>query len=61
MTSPEPTGDVVEAGQPLTDGARTPAEILAINGEEALYQYMLDEIQNLSQRLESTDPLGVRV
>jgi hypothetical protein len=22
---------------------------------------MLDEIQNLSQRLESTDPLGVRV
>ena len=41
------TGDVVEAGQPLTDGARTPAEILAINGEEALYQYMLDEIQNV--------------
>jgi DNA-directed RNA polymerase subunit beta' len=41
------SGDVVEAGQPLTDGARTPAEILAINGEEALYQYMLDEIQNV--------------
>ncbi|CAN5862742.1 DNA-directed RNA polymerase subunit beta' [soil metagenome] len=41
------TGDVVEAGQPLTEGPLDPKEILAIKGEEALWAYMLDEVQNV--------------
>jgi DNA-directed RNA polymerase subunit beta' len=41
------TGDVVSAGDPLTEGPLIPADILAIRGEEALYAYMLDEVQNV--------------
>jgi DNA-directed RNA polymerase subunit beta' len=41
------TGDRVEAGMPLTEGAQVPADILRIRGEEALYTYMLDEVQNV--------------
>jgi DNA-directed RNA polymerase subunit beta' len=41
------TGDFVEAGQPLTEGPMDPKEILAIKGEEALWAYMLDEVQNV--------------
>jgi DNA-directed RNA polymerase subunit beta' len=41
------TGDVVEAGDALTEGAQVPADILRIRGEEALYTYMLDEVQNV--------------
>ena len=41
------TGDEVDAGTPLTDGARVPQEILSIQGEEQLYQYMLEEVQNV--------------
>jgi DNA-directed RNA polymerase subunit beta' len=41
------TGDVVIAGDPLTEGPLIPADILRIRGEEALYYYMLDEVQNV--------------
>jgi DNA-directed RNA polymerase subunit beta' len=41
------TGDFVNAGDPLTEGPLIPADILRIKGEEALYTYMLDEVQNV--------------
>ncbi len=41
------TGDHVEAGQPLTEGPLDPKEILSIQGEEKLWEYMLDEVQNV--------------
>jgi len=41
------TGDRVEAGDALTEGAQVPADILRIRGEEALHTYMLDEVQNV--------------
>jgi DNA-directed RNA polymerase subunit beta' len=40
-------GDSVNAGDPLVEGPRDPADILRINGEDALYVYMLDEVQNV--------------
>ena len=41
------TGDEVIAGEPLTDGALVPHDILRIRGEEALQGYLLTEIQNV--------------
>jgi DNA-directed RNA polymerase subunit beta' len=41
------TGDVVNAGDPLTEGPLIPQDVLRIRGEEALYYYMLDEVQNV--------------
>lgn len=38
-------GDRVEAGDPLCDGPLVPHDILAIRGEEALYVYLLLEVQ----------------
>ncbi|TVQ33262.1 MAG: DNA-directed RNA polymerase subunit beta' [Phycisphaeraceae bacterium] len=40
-------GDYVNAGDPLIDGPLVPHDILRIKGEEALYTYMLDEVQNV--------------
>ncbi|MSR18008.1 MAG: DNA-directed RNA polymerase subunit beta' [Phycisphaerales bacterium] len=40
-------GDKVTEGDALTEGPRTPSEILQIQGEDALYDYMLREIQNV--------------
>ncbi len=40
-------GDVVEAGDPLTDGPLVPHDILRIKGEEALQRYLIAEIQNV--------------
>ncbi len=40
-------GDAVAAGDPLVEGPRDPADIVRIKGEEALYVYMLDEVQNV--------------
>ncbi len=40
-------GDNVSAGDPLIDGPLVPHDILRIKGEEALYTYMLDEVQNV--------------
>jgi DNA-directed RNA polymerase subunit beta' len=41
------TGDNVVAGSQLTEGPRDPNNILDINGEEALYNYMISEVQNV--------------
>jgi DNA-directed RNA polymerase subunit beta' len=41
------TGDNVDSGDALTEGPQVPADILRIKGEEALYTYMLDEVQNV--------------
>jgi len=41
------TGDIVEAGDPLTDGPLVPHDILRIKGEEALQKYLISEIQNV--------------
>ncbi len=40
-------GDFVTAGDPLTEGPMVPHDILRIKGEEALWTYMLDEVQNV--------------
>jgi DNA-directed RNA polymerase subunit beta' len=40
-------GDYVQAGDPLTEGPLVPHDILRIKGEEALWSYMLDEVQNV--------------
>jgi len=41
------TGDIVEAGDTLTDGPLVPHDILRIKGEEALHRYLTGEIQNV--------------
>ncbi|MDH3583307.1 MAG: DNA-directed RNA polymerase subunit beta' [Phycisphaerae bacterium] len=41
------TGDQVQAGDPLIDGPMIPHDILRIKGEEALYNYLLEEVQNV--------------
>ncbi len=41
------TGEYVQAGDALTEGPLVPHDILRIKGEEALWTYMLDEVQNV--------------
>ena len=41
------SGDVIEHGDPLIDGPLVPHDILRIKGEDALYAYMLEEVQNV--------------
>ena len=41
------TGDRVYAGQRLTDGPVIPHDILAVQGEDALRRYLLDEVQQV--------------
>ncbi|MCC6320214.1 MAG: DNA-directed RNA polymerase subunit beta' [Phycisphaerales bacterium] len=41
------TGDFVQAGDALIEGPMVPHDILRIKGEEALWTYMLDEVQNV--------------
>ncbi len=41
------TGDLVRAGQQLTDGAINPQEMLHILGREAVQQYLVDEVQRV--------------
>jgi len=40
-------GDLVEAGDVLTDGPLVPHDILRIKGEESLQRYLIGEIQNV--------------
>ena len=40
-------GDFVSAGDALIDGPLIPHDILRIKGEEALFNYLLDEVQNV--------------
>ncbi|MFA0962575.1 DNA-directed RNA polymerase subunit beta' [Roseivirga sp. BDSF3-8] len=39
--------DYVKAGQPLSDGAITPADILSIKGPTAVQEYLVNEIQEV--------------
>ena len=39
--------DFVKAGDPLSDGAITPADILSIKGPTAVQEYLVDEIQEV--------------
>ena len=41
------TGDDILAGQPLTDGQRVPNEILRISGEQAIQNYLIEEVQKV--------------
>ena len=41
------SGDRVEAGHPLVEGALIPQDILRINGEDALQYYLLREVQGV--------------
>ncbi len=41
------TGDFVNAGDPLIEGPLIPHDILKIKGEEALQNYLLDEVQSV--------------
>jgi DNA-directed RNA polymerase subunit beta' len=41
------TGDVVEAGDALVRGPIYPQDLLKVKGEESLYAYLLNEIQNV--------------
>jgi DNA-directed RNA polymerase beta' subunit len=41
------TGSYVREGDPLVDGPQVPHDILRVKGEEALQQYLLDQIQTV--------------
>jgi len=41
------TGDLIKAGQQLTDGSINPQDILLILGREAVQQYLVDEVQKV--------------
>jgi DNA-directed RNA polymerase subunit beta' len=51
------SGDFVKAGQAITDGPLVPHDILRIQGEEAVQEYLVREIQNVyrSQRVTIND------
>ena len=40
-------GDQIEAGDQITEGSKNPAEVLAINGPEGVYQYLIQEVQKV--------------
>ena len=39
--------DVVEAGDPLTEGSMNPAEILAVKGPDGVFNYLIHEVQKV--------------
>jgi DNA-directed RNA polymerase subunit beta' len=41
------TGNIVKAGQQLTDGSINPQDILSTLGREAVHQYLVDEVQKV--------------
>jgi len=41
------TGDLIKAGQQLTDGSINPQDILHILGRDAVQQYLVDEVQKV--------------
>ena len=40
-------GDEIKAGAPLTEGSINPNDILAINGPEGVYNYIISEVQKV--------------
>ncbi len=47
-------GDTVEAGTPLTEGSINPGDILAVNGQQAVQNYIITEVQKV-YRLQGVD------
>ncbi len=47
-------GDTVEAGTSLTEGAINPGDILAVNGQQAVQNYIITEVQKV-YRLQGVD------
>ena len=47
-------GDTVKAGEPLTEGSINPNDILAVNGVEAVQNYIITEVQKV-YRLQGVD------
>ena len=47
-------GDTVKAGEPLTEGSINPGDILAVNGVEAVQNYIITEVQKV-YRLQGVD------
>jgi DNA-directed RNA polymerase subunit beta' len=47
-------GDVVKAGDSLTEGSINPADILAVNGSKAVQNYIITEVQKV-YRLQGVD------
>ncbi len=47
-------GDVVEAGDMLTEGAACPVDILAVKGPDAVQQYLIGEVQK-TYRVQAVD------
>ncbi|MBR1739956.1 MAG: DNA-directed RNA polymerase subunit beta' [Ruminococcus sp.] len=47
-------GQEVSAGEPLTEGSINPADILAVNGEKAVQNYIITEVQKV-YRLQGVD------
>jgi len=41
------TGDLVKAGQQLTDGSINPQDILSVLGKDAVQRYLVDEVQKV--------------
>ena len=40
-------GDMLNAGDQITEGSKNPAEILAINGPEGVFEYIIAEVQKV--------------
>ncbi len=47
-------GQTVKAGEPLTEGSINPSDILAVNGEKAVENYIITEVQKV-YRLQGVD------
>jgi len=47
-------GDTVEEGTPLTEGSLNPSDILSINGQQAVQNYIITEVQKV-YRLQGVD------
>ncbi len=47
-------GDTVEVGAPLTEGSINPGDILAVNGQQAVQNYIITEVQKV-YRLQGVD------
>jgi len=40
-------GDVLEAGDQITEGSKNPAEVLAISGPQGVFEYIIAEVQKV--------------
>ena len=40
-------GDILKAGDQITEGSKNPAEVLAINGPQGVFEYIIQEVQKV--------------